>query len=142
MNIEFGRCCLRISSELYLHLKKAVNKESIESDVTQITVNFRDSSYSVSAGGYHPVEISFQKDASNGEWLLLYITDFSYCSSPYPELIKEVDFDFSSRTFYLVNASPMFINRSTVRDFYRTWENNFLAYLEFDAYDQIEVSAY
>ena len=142
MDIEFNRCCLSITPALYAQLNKAVKNEKVDTDVNQITVNFRDSSYSASAGGYHPVEIAFQKDESNGGWSLLYITDFCYYGSPYPELIKEVDFDFSSRTFYLVNASPMFIARSTVKNFYRTWENNFLTYLEFDAFDEIEVSTY
>ena len=60
----------------------------------------------------------------------------------YPELIKEVDFSFSSRTFYLVNGSPMNLIRSTVKNFYKTWENNFLAYLECNVFDEIKISVY
>lgn len=141
MHIEFSRCSLSISPKFYSHLQLAVSNIVIESDVTQITINFRDTTYSASAGGYHPVEISFQKETLNNEWSLLYITDFCYYGSPYAELVKEIDFDFSAGTFYLLNSPSMFIKRSTVRRFYRTWENNFLAYLEFDAFDQIEVSA-
>ena len=141
MHFEFSRCSLSISPKLYSHLQLAVSNIVIESDVTQITINFRDTTYSASAGGYHPVEISFQKETLNNEWSLLYITDFCYYGSPYAELVKEIDFDFSAETFYLLNSPSMFIKRSTVRRFYRTWENNFLAYLEFDAFDQIEVSA-
>ena len=141
MHFEFSRCSLSISPKLYSHLQLAVSNIVIESDVTQITINFRDTTYSASAGGYHPVEISFQKETLNNEWSLLYITDFCYYGSPYAELVKEIDFDFSAGTFYLLNSPSMFIKRSTVRRFYRTWENNFLAYLEFDAFDQIEVSS-
>ena len=140
MHIEFSRCCLSISPKLYSQLKQATSKSSIEPGVTQITINFRDTTYSASAGGYHPVEISFQKGTLNDEWSLLYITDFCYYGAHYPELVKEIDFDFSTRTFYLVNASPMSITRSSVKEFYRTWERNFLAYLTLNAFDQIEVS--
>ena len=78
MNIEFDCCCLSIAPELYLQLNKAIKNKKVDVDANQITVNFRDSSYSASAGGYHPVEISFRKDESNGKWSLQYITDFCY----------------------------------------------------------------
>lgn len=140
MNIEFGRCCINISPELYHCLSLLVKQESITPDTTQITINLRDSSYSASAGGYHPVEISFQKNEPNDTWSLLYITDFCYYGSPYAELVKAIDFDFSAGTLYLLNSPSMFIKRSTVRRFYRTWESNFLAYIALGAYDKIELS--
>ncbi|MCG6202319.1 DUF2787 family protein [Psychromonas antarctica] len=34
------------------------------------------------------------------------------------------------------------MTRSTVKIFYKSWENNFLSYLEYGAFDQIEVSAW
>lgn len=140
MNIEFSRCCISISPELYHYISSLVKRESITPDTTQITVNLRDTSYSVSAGGYHPVEFSFQKNESNDTWSLRYITDYCYYGSPYAELVKEVDFDFSAGTLYLLNAPSMFIKRSTVRGFYRKWESNFLAYIALGAFNQIVLS--
>lgn len=142
MNLEFARCCLNISPKLYAQLNKVLENESIDVEANHITVNFRDSSYSALTGGYHPVEIAFQKDGENEAWSLLYITDFCYYGSPYAELVKEVDFDFSAGTLYLLNSPSMFIRRSTVKSFYRTWESNFLTYVEIGAFNEIEVSSY
>ncbi|MCG6202331.1 DUF2787 domain-containing protein [Psychromonas antarctica] len=142
MDIKFNVCCLNIDPKLYVQLQKAIQAKEVDAQISQVTVNYRDSSYSSKTGGYQPVEISLQKEAVNGCWCLLYITDFCYCGHPYPELVKEVDFDFSANTFFLANCTSTSITRSTVKDFYKSWENNFLSYLEYDAFDQIEVSAW
>ena len=142
MDIKINQTAIKLSPKLLALLKQTIKEKSSDKGISQITVNFRDSSYNAKAGGYQPVEISLQKDALNGWWTLLYITDFCYCGHPYPELVKEVDFDFSANTFFLANCTPTSITRSTVKDFYRSWENNFLSYLEYDAFDQIEVSSW
>ena len=55
-------------------------------------LNFRDPSYSIKTGGYHPVEIMLSKQG-----IIQYITDFSYVGSgSMVELTKELDFDFAS----------------------------------------------
>jgi hypothetical protein len=60
-----------------------------------VTLNFRDPDYSASSGGYHPVEVRIEKP--NDLCQLVYITDFSYCGGPSPELVKEIDVCFESK---------------------------------------------
>ena len=142
MDININQSAIRLSPMLLTVLKQKIKEANTEKDPSQITVNFRDSSYNAKSGGYHPVEIALKKEAATGWWTLLYITDFCYDGYLYAELVKEVDFDFSATTFFLANCTPTSITRSTVKDFYKSWENNFLSYLEYDAFDQIEVSVY
>jgi len=142
MDIKINQSAITLCPKLLVVLKQKIKERGADADISQITVNFRDSTYSAVTGGYHPVEIALQKGESDSGWNVLYITDFCYDGYPYAELVKEVDFDFSVSTFYLANCTPTSITRSTVKDFYKSWENNFLSYLEYDAFDQIEVSAW
>ncbi|MGK0269592.1 MAG: hypothetical protein ACI88H_000224 [Cocleimonas sp.] len=142
MEININQSAIKLSPKLLAVLKQKIKEKITDENLAHITVNFRDSSYNEESGGYHPVEISLQRNASNDNWNLLYITDFCYYGHPYPELVKEVDFDFSASTFFMANCSPTPITRTAVKDFYRSWENNFLSYFEYDAFDQIEVSSW
>ena len=63
-----------------------------------VTLNFRDPGYSPEAGGFHPVEVRIEKQATS--WQLIYITDFSYQGRHTPELIKEIDVCFSIKQVY------------------------------------------
>lgn len=63
-----------------------------------VTLNFRDPDYSPEAGGFHPVEVRLEKQATS--WQLVYITDFSYQGRHTPELIKEIDVCFSIKQVY------------------------------------------
>ncbi|MCG6202304.1 DUF2787 family protein [Psychromonas antarctica] len=67
MDIKFNVCCLNINPKLYVQLQKAIQAKEVDAQISQVTVNYRDSSYSSKTG-----------------------------SHPYPELVKEVDFDFSA----------------------------------------------
>ena len=68
-----------------------------------------------------------------------YITDFSYVGDPFPEIAKEVDFNFLDDALYLMFAKPIPLNYPDTHDFYRSWENNFKQYVEMGCYDKIEV---
>jgi hypothetical protein len=63
-----------------------------------VTLNFRDPDYSPEAGGFHPVEVRLEKQATS--WQLIYITNFSYQGRHTPELIKEIDVCFSIKQVY------------------------------------------
>jgi len=63
-----------------------------------IILNFRDPDYSPEVGGFHPVEVRLEKQATS--WQLVYITDFSYQGRFEPELIKEIDVCFSIKQVY------------------------------------------
>lgn len=65
-----------------------------------ITFNFRDSQYSTTQGGYHPVEIRAERHQDL--WHISYITDFSYVGNVFPELEKEIDFDLENNRAYIM----------------------------------------
>jgi hypothetical protein len=140
MDIKFNPAAIKISAKLMAALKRLIKERCTDVSISHITINYRDSEYSCEGGGYHPVEISFQKDASTERWNILYITDFSYYGYPYAELIKDLDFDFSLETFFAVYCPPRLITDQSAKEVYRLWEYNFLCYVGTGAFDQITVS--
>lgn len=104
-----------------------------------VVINFRDTSYSIETGGYHPVEIGFE--LTEGKWTISYLTDFALFGGPFPELAKEVDFNLAANTLFMAFGEPTPLNTADAQDFYQLWETNFLSYVEMGSYDQIEVSA-
>lgn len=139
--IEFKPGALKVSMKLLKCIRKVIQEGGNTEGFTSIVINFRDSSYSSERGGYHPVEISLQ-ECSTDKWVFSYITDFGYHGHPYPELIKELDFDFSTGLFISAYLPPYPINHPSVKDMFKTWQQNFVDYVEFDAFDQIDVSGY
>ncbi|MCG6388991.1 DUF2787 domain-containing protein [Vibrio fluvialis] len=105
-----------------------------------LVFNFRDKSYSPDEGGFHPVEIAICQ-TSTGEWSIEYITDFAYMGNYYPELERNLDFDFRVGQFFVAYRGwlPMLGCRDA-KELYRLWENNFLAYVDRDTYNEIAVT--
>ncbi|WP_029827423.1 DUF2787 domain-containing protein, partial [Vibrio parahaemolyticus] len=105
-----------------------------------LVFNFRDKSYSAEEGGFHPVEMAICQ-TSTGEWSIEYITDFAYMGNYYPELERNLDFDFRVGQFFMAYRGwlPMQGSRDA-KELYRLWENNFLAYVDTDAYNEIAVT--
>ncbi|CAK1965187.1 DUF2787 domain-containing protein [Vibrio crassostreae] len=141
MNLTFDveRLLLPISTSLQDTLNRVISESSKWTPMIQsIVINFRDTSYSSEDGGFHPVEIRLVR--LYDQWVFDYITDFAYCGGPYPELVKEVDFNFGCGTasFSYVPEQP--ITSSEVMEFYSMWETNFLSYIEMDCFDEIKVS--
>ena len=106
--------------------------------IQSVVFNFRDSSYSSGNGGFHPVEIRLVR--CNDQWIFDYITDFAYCGGPYPELVKEVDFNFSSGTASFSYVPELPITSNDVAEFYSMWETNFLSYVEMGVFDELKVT--
>ena len=105
-----------------------------------VVFNFRDQSYSAESGGFHPVEIALTKETDN-TWQYAYITDFAFVGNQYPELAKELDFDFLSEewfTRYLGDYSSI-KEDAAARELYCLWEHNFLAYADMGMYDEIDI---
>ncbi|MEZ9053843.1 DUF2787 domain-containing protein [Vibrio sp. 10N.261.49.A5] len=134
----FNKCALPISVKLQTVLLKHINTQPNQSG-DHFTLNFRDTTYSAEAGGYHPVEIALQKDSAE-RWSILYITDFAYMGNYYPELERSVDFDIGNNMAFFTGVGWQAIDAYGVNDFYKIWESNFLSYLDMESYDQIEVS--
>ena len=136
---------LPVSSKLNQCLVDAIKQHpelhSGLEETNSVTFNFQDKSYSAENGGFHPVEIALTKEADN-TWHYAYITDFAFVGNHYPELAKELDFDFLSGEWfasYLGNYSSI-KNNANAAELYRLWEGNFLAYANMGMYDEIEIN--
>ncbi|MDD9175508.1 DUF2787 domain-containing protein [Aliivibrio finisterrensis] len=136
---------LPVSNKLNQCLINALNQRpELHSGLEETNIvifNFRDKSYSAENGGFHPVEIALTKEADN-TWQFAYITDFAFVGNHYPELAKELDFDFLSGEWfasYLGDYSSI-KNNANAAELYRLWEHNFLAYASMGMYDEIEIN--
>jgi len=139
--LSFTSSPLITSNKLHKTLNKQIMSQPALLEASSLTINFRDQSYSSESGGYHPVEIGLHKTASSS-WLIQYIADFAYFGSYYPELDRNVDFDISKGTAFISGMGWIDINRRDIKDFYRTWESNFLSYLDMDCFDEIEITSF
>ncbi|AAW87590.1 hypothetical protein VF_A0520 [Aliivibrio fischeri ES114] len=136
---------LPVSNKLNQCLVDALNQRSelhsgLE-ETNSVIFNFRDKNYSAENGGFHPVEIALTKEADN-TWRYAYITDFAFVGNRYPELAKELDFDFLSGEWfasYLGRYSSI-KDDGAAKELYQLWEHNFLAYTDMGMYDEIEIN--
>ncbi|EJS4060939.1 DUF2787 domain-containing protein [Vibrio parahaemolyticus] len=141
MNLTFDveRLLLPVSVDLQDTLNRVISESGKWTPMIQSVVfNFRDSSYSSENGGWHPVEIRLVR--LYDQWIFDYITDFAYCGGPYPEPVKEVDFNFSSGTASFSYVPELPITSSEVMEFYSMWESNFLSYVEMGVFDEIKIT--
>ena len=137
-NVE--RLLLPVTANLQQKLEHIATQHNLPTTSTSaLTFNFRDTGYSAENGGWHPVEIRIEQE--NDQWHFSYITDFSYVGHPYPELAKEVDFDFDNGIASFLFMKQVPISCDDVMDFYQVWEMNFLAYVEMEVFDEIKVTA-
>lgn len=123
-------------------LREIITQELAKTDTTtntNITLNFRDASYSAEDGGFHPVEIGLQR-CSDDQFDILYITDFAYMGTHYSELERELDFDFGNQVAFAITTGWQSIQAPGVDEIYQLWESNFLAYLGMGAFDEIKVT--
>lgn len=139
LTFDVDRLLLPVTVDLQDKLEQIANESGKLTTTTHaLTFNFRDTGYSVESGGWHPVEIRIVRFYD--QWILDYITDFSFCGSPYPDLVKEVDFNFSSGTASFLHMPEVPISDSNVCDFYQVWEMNFLSYIGMGVFDEIKVA--
>ncbi|HBN6276823.1 TPA: DUF2787 domain-containing protein [Vibrio parahaemolyticus] len=141
MNLTFDveRLLLPVSVDLQDTLNRVISESGKWTPMIQsVVINFRDLSYSSENGGWHPVEIRLVR--LYDQWIFDYITDFAYCGGPYPELVKEVDFNFSSGTASFSYVPELPITSNEVMEFYSMWESNFLSYVEMGVFDEIKVT--
>lgn len=123
MEIETKSLPYPISSKLIQLIESLTAAETGEN----LTINFKDESYSSESGGYHPVEIR----VSHG--LIQYITDFSYVGTGWAaELAKELDFDFTNGLFGMVHFPDRPIIGS--KDLFNLWQTNFVEYVDMDVF--------
>lgn len=124
-----------VDPNLIKQLELLTDKEEIATGVSSLVFNFRDKSYSPDMGGYHPVEIRIYLEGDM--WHFDYITDFSYQGSGYPELVKDIDFDFTANKLYVLFMPVRAITADI--EIFNLWLDNFLSYLTYEVFDEITV---
>ncbi|MHA2772763.1 DUF2787 family protein, partial [Vibrio harveyi] len=67
--------CLVKTLAFHISLKGEVADSLLSSH--RVVFNFRDKSYSVEGGGFHPVEICLLR-STDGDWQYQYVTEFAY----------------------------------------------------------------
>ena len=95
-----------------------------------LTFNFRAPDYTADQGGFHPVELRLEKH--NGLWEFIYITDFSYQGSPYPELVKEIDVCFETKQVFSLFGG--LLSQSNGKELIKLFISNFIEYHSMNAY--------
>ncbi|EPT2759165.1 DUF2787 domain-containing protein [Vibrio cholerae] len=138
--LTFAPCQLPVSAKLHELINKQLHERVVSPEVNVITINFRDKSYSAEDGGFHPVEIMIKKSQDEA-WGYVYITDFAYVGTAFPELERELDFDFSSNEFFIADMGWHSLDKKDIAiAIYTMWETNFLAYFDLGVFDEIEIS--
>jgi len=140
LNINIQGLALPVSQRLV----DIFNQQLIETELPThplrgITVCFKDSTYSPENGGYHPVEIGVSSN-DEGNWRFEYITDLANTGGTFPELEKEVDFNFLDDKLYSMFLPPLPLSHPDSVDFYQVWESNFISYLKMECYDRVVVT--
>jgi hypothetical protein len=131
MKINIEQCPLPVTTNLTNLLQQEIEKSGQDAD-DGLVLNFRDPGFGPESGGFHPVEVMV-----NSSGKLSYITDFAYCGGPFPELVKEIDFDFQAGVFgHMGRDHPI----EQGADLYSLWESNFVEYHRMGVY-QVTVSS-
>ncbi len=139
--LHFTPSALAVSNKLLTLLNQHchASMESTQSTSHALSIHFRDKSYSAEEGGYHPVEIGL--NIVNDKTVdILYITDFAYMGNYYPELERCIDFDFGNQVAFTVATGWQSILSPGIDELYQMWEQNFLQYVEWECYDDIQIS--
>jgi hypothetical protein len=104
--------------------------EKPEASFYALTFNFRDPNYSADKGGYHPIELRIEKH--DDHWDFIYITDFSYQGSPYPELVKEIDVCFETKRVFSLFGG--WLSQRNGKALIKLFISNFIEYHSMNAY--------
>ncbi|MDC5703206.1 DUF2787 domain-containing protein [Vibrio europaeus] len=142
--LNFTASLLPVSKKLHKLLSEQLTTHLLTNETLAtsryLVFNFRDKTYSADEGGFHPVEIAICH-TSTGEWSIEYITDFAYMGNHYPELERNLDFDFRVGQFFVAYRGWLPIQGSRdAKELYQLWESNFLAYVDTDAYNETTVT--
>jgi len=132
INAQLARRWLPVTRMLVAKLMALLADKPPATSQTGVTLNFHDPDYSPESGGFHPVEIRIEPSTTNSDWHICYITDFAYFGRHYPELEKEIDFNFSTGIGYQAYVGDHPLNHFS--GLYRLWEANFRSYLTDNLY--------
>ena len=127
-----------VPEKLYQILSdELVNVLTPEIDAEVVILNFRDPDYSISHGGFHPVEIRLVKSMASSETVyeFFYITDFGF----HPELAVEIDVCFIAEQVYSVYGG--WLDKASGEELKELFLTNFISYVEMKVFE-VEVTFY
>ena len=112
-----------LEQRLNLHdLSNSLNKE-----VTHITVKFTDPKYSEKPGGYHPTDVQLAKQ-TDGTWYITTICDYCNVShTQHPHFAKDLTFDFTNNFYH--NIGSVFSHEKAVENF-DLWQTNLVYFVQ------------
>ncbi|UPR28402.1 DUF2787 domain-containing protein [Vibrio crassostreae] len=139
ITVSYSPVSQKLKSLLKSKIETFWKQNPTKKDYESLTINFRDTTYSADAGGYHPVEIMLLKEEES-QYQIQYLTDFAYMGNVYPELERNVDFDVANGQAFIAPMGWQSCHDKSIVEFYSLWERNFLAYLQMGAYDEIKIS--
>ena len=131
MQLTFSteRLCFPVSDKLMEILQTAVS--NVKNLPTVLTIIFKDTSYSPTTGGFHPVEIRLLKYKQH--WVFDYITDFSFQGlGDTSELTKEIDFNFIDQTTYHLYSGDHKAQNTVA--LFNLWQANFISYVKMEVF--------
>lgn len=132
MKLNFNKAqCFKLPNAFYQVIETEFNNDNSDKNtIAAFTLNFRDEDYSSETGGYHPVEIRFEKH--DKKWLCIYITDFSFSGGPFPELVKEIDVCFNSKRVFSLYGG--WLSNREGNELLMLFINNFIEYYNSGSY--------
>lgn len=136
LTVSLSGLAFAVSARLVSLLNAEVLSQGKTLHDNDVIFNFRDKSYNMEDGGYHPVEIRLFRH--HGAWCFDYITDFCWVGGPFPELAKEIDFSFPDSSGYLLYTG--YSDAADCAELYEVWENNFISYYWDGAFDEVEIT--
>jgi len=143
MKLTFNKSqCFTVPEKLYQLLSDELADVSVpEANTEGIILNFRDPDYSISHGGFHPLEIRLIKSMVDGKvnYQFVYITDFSFQGSPYPELTVDIDVCFIAEQVYTVYGG--WLDKASGEELKELFLTNFISYAEMKVFE-VEVTFY
>ena len=130
--INKENAALPISNKLIKLLTNVIaSKQLNPTELSDITISFKDDSYDPVSGGYHPVELRLVK--LNDQLVFDYITDYCYVGSSFnTELTKEIDFDFTNDVGFQLYSGHHKL--SALSELFHLWQSNFINYVEQDIF--------
>ena len=141
MKLTFNKSqCFTVPEKLYQILAdELADISQLDLDTEGIVLNFRDPDYSISHGGFHPVEIRLIKIMVDGEvdYQFMYITDFSFQGAPSPELAVDIDVCFIAEQVFTVYGG--WLDKRSGDELKDLFLTNFISYVEMGVF-KVEVT--
>lgn len=142
MKLTFNKSqCFTVPEKLYQLLNDELANISLPNTNTEgIILRFRDVDYSVTKGGFHPVEIRLVKGTTGDEeYQFVYLTDFSFQGAPYPELTVDIDVCFIAGQVYTVYGG--WLDKASGEELKELFLTNFISYVEMKVFE-VEITFY